>query len=141
MKTAFFPSIFSCTLVQILVPVSVCFLALEVAATQLANPTITASARPFNASFTAVNLFDSGTAEYATATQGAVTTPFTTDVNNGTWVQFDFGTTVTLDRFVMAARQNAVDVVATSRLIISSDPTFDNTDTIFTFNPSGVNGA
>jgi len=107
----------------------------------LPNPTITASARPYNADYTAVNLFDSALAEYATAGQGAVSAPFTTDPNNGTWVQFDFGATVALDRFVMSARQNGADVVGTSRLIVSSDPTFDNSDTIFTFNPSGANGA
>lgn len=114
---------------------------LPVAANQVPNPTITASARPFNASFTAVNLFDSGSLEYATASQGAVTTPFTTDVNNGTWVQFDFGSTVTLNQFVMVTRNNAVDVIGTSRLIVSSDATFDSSDTIFTFSGTGVNAA
>jgi len=110
-------------------------------ADQLPNPAITASARPFNASFTAVNLFDTGTAEYATASQGVVSVPFTTDPNNGTWVEFDFGSTVTFDQFVMTSRLNAVDVIVTSRLIVSADPTFDASDTIFTFNPSGSNGA
>src|SRR5688572_19335204 len=111
------------------------------AADHLPNPTVTTSARPFSASFTAVNLFDSGIAEYATASQGPVTAPFTTDPNNGTWVQFDFGITVTFDRFVMVARANTADVIGTSRLIVSADPTFDTNDTIFTFNPSGSNGA
>src|SRR4026207_277874 len=104
--------------------------ALRVQANQVPNPTITASARPFNASFTAANLFDSSTAEYATLSQGAVTTPFTTDVNNGTWVQFNFGSTVTLNQFVMVTRNNAADVIGTSRLIVSSDATFDSSDTI-----------
>src|SRR5215212_2929544 len=99
--------------------------ALLVHANQVPNPAITASARPFSASFTAANLFDSSTAEYATLSQGAVTTPFTTDVNNGTWVQFDFGATVTLNQFVMVTRNNPADVIGTSRLIVSSDATFD----------------
>src|SRR6185436_14726708 len=67
---------------------------------QLTNPVVTASARPFSAAFNATNLFDSGTAEYASLTQGAVSAPFTTNANDGTWVQFDFGGTVTFDRFV-----------------------------------------
>src|SRR5262245_24136730 len=95
---------------------------------QLPNPTVTASARPFSASFTAANLFDSGTAEYASASQGVVSIPFTTDPNNGTWAEFDFGTTVTFDQFVMTARLNAVDVIVTSKLIVSADPTFDASD-------------
>ncbi len=110
-------------------------------ADQVPNPTVTASARAFNASFTAANLFDAGTAEYATASQGAVSAPFTVDPNNGTWAQFDFGSAVSFDRFIMVARLNAVDVIGTSRLIVSSDPTFDTNDIIFTFNPSGANGA
>src|SRR5687768_5311873 len=116
-------------------------LAAAARADHVPNPAITASARAFSASFPAANVFDTGTAEYATASQGAVSAPFTTDPNNGTWIQFDFGATVTFDRFVMVARLNAVDVIGTSRLIVSADPTFDGTDTIFTFNPSGANGA
>src|SRR5438067_12533617 len=141
MKTALSSPRFTSLLAQSLLLVSTFLVPLELAATQLPNPTITASARPYNADYAAVNLFDSGLAEYATAGQGAVSAPFTTDANNGTWVHFDFGTTVTFDRFVMSARRNGADVVGTSRLIVSSDPTFDNSDTIFTFNPSGVNGA
>jgi hypothetical protein len=65
-------------------------------ADQLPNPTVTASARAFNASFTAPNVLDNNAAtEYASLTQGAVSVPFTTDPNNGTWIQFDFGGTVT----------------------------------------------
>src|SRR5438552_14389183 len=109
MKTALSSPRFNSLLGQSLLLVSTLLLPLELAATQLPNPTITASARPYNADYTSVNLFDSALAEYATAGQGAVTTPFTTDANNGTWVQFDFGATVTLDRFVMAARRNGVD--------------------------------
>jgi hypothetical protein len=115
--------------------------ALRVQANQVPNPTITASARPFSAGFAAANLFDSSTAEYASLSQGAVNSPFTTDANNGTWVQFDFGSTVTLNQFVMVTRNNAADVIGTSRLIVSSDPTFDSSDAIFTFSGTGVNAA
>jgi hypothetical protein len=109
-------------------------------ADQLANPTITASARPFNASFGAANVFDTGTAEYASLTQGAVSVPFTTDPNNGTWIQFDFGSTVTFDTFINSSRANAVDLVGSNRLIVSADPTFDGTDTIVNLAPPGPNG-
>ncbi|HUR47568.1 MAG TPA: hypothetical protein VMZ27_16920, partial [Candidatus Saccharimonadales bacterium] len=113
--------------------------AFSLRADQVPNPTITASARAFNASFTAANLFDTGVAEYATLGQGAVTVPFTTDPNNGTWVQFDFGSTVTFDTFINSGRANAVDLVGSNRLIVSSDPTFDATDTILNFDPPGPN--
>jgi hypothetical protein len=115
--------------------------AFHVAGNQVPNPAVTGSARPFNASFTAANLFDSGLAEYASLSQGAVSIPFTTDPNNGTWAEFDFGGTVTLNEFVMVTRNNAADVIGTSRLIVSADPVFDNSDTIFIFNGTGVNAA
>ena len=111
-------------------------------ADQVPNPTVTASARPFNASFTAANLFDTaGNTEYASLTQGAVSAPFTTDPNNGTWVEMDFGSTVEFDRFVLRTRANGVDVIGQSRLIVSSDPIFDASDRIFPFDPTGANGA
>ena len=110
-------------------------------ADQLPHPSVTASARAFNASFTAANLFDAADAEFASLGQGAVSTPFTTNVTNGTWVELDFGATVEFDRFVMRSRANAVDVVGQSRLIVSDDPTFDDSDRIFAFDPSGSNGA
>lgn len=108
---------------------------------QVPNPTVTAAARPFNASFSAANLFDTANAEFASLGQGAVTVPFTTDPLNGTWVEMDFGSTVEFDRFVLRTRANAVDVIGQSRLIVSDDPTFDDTDRIFTFDPTGSNGA
>lgn len=111
-------------------------------ADQVPNPTVTASARPFNASFTAANLFDTaGNTEYASLTQGAVSAPFTTNPNDGTWVEMDFGSTVEFDRFVLRTRANAVDVIGQSRLIVSSDPVFDSSDRIFTFDPTGANGS
>src|SRR5262245_58351451 len=91
-------------------------------ADQLPSPTVTAAARSFNASSTAPNVLDNNVAtEYATLGQGAVSVPFTTDPNNGTWIHFDFGATVTFDRFVMTARNNAVDIINESRLIVSAD--------------------
>ena len=119
----------------------VCGLTLGLQADQLPNPSVTASARPYNASYTAANLFDALDAEYATLGQAAVSVPFTTDIMDGTWVEMDFGATVEFDRFVMRARNNAVDVVGQSRLIVSDDPAFDDSDRIFTFDPSGSNGA
>lgn len=122
-------------------PVVLAVLSLPTLANHVPNPVITGSATPFNASFTAVNLFDPDREEYATRTQGAVSAPFTTNPNDGTWAEFDFATTVTLNQFVMVARANPFDIVGTSRLIVSTDPVFDNTDTIFTFNGTGFNGS
>jgi hypothetical protein len=116
-------------------------LPVSLVANQVPNPSVTASARPFNASFAAPNLFDSGTAEYACLSQGAVSAPFTTNVTDGTWVEMDFATTVTLNQFVMVTRANAVDVIGTSRLIVRADPVFDSSDSIFTFNNTAANGA
>jgi hypothetical protein len=117
-------------------------LALCLQADQLPNPTVTASARPYSASFTAVNLFDGANAEFATLGQLAISTPFTTNILDGTWVEMDFGAPVEFDRFVMRSRaNNTTDIVTQSRLIVSDDPTFDATDRIFTFEPSGYNGA
>jgi hypothetical protein len=109
-------------------------------ADQLPNPVVTASSRPYNGSYSATNLFDQANAEFASLGQLAVKAPFTTNVTDGTWVEMDFGAPVQFDRFVMLSRANAVDIVQESRLIVSDDPTFDATDRIFTFNPSGSNG-
>ena len=105
------------------------------------NPTVTAAARAFNASFTAANLFDTANAEFATLGQGAVSAPFTTNPNDGTWVEMDFGSTVEFDRFVLKTRENGVDVIGQSRLIVSDDPTFNASDRIFVFDPTGANGS
>jgi hypothetical protein len=112
---------------------------LPAAANHVPNPLITGSATAYDPNYTAVNVFDTGAAEYATRSQGAVSTPFTTNPNDGTWVQFDFATTVTLNQFVMVTRANAADIIGTSRLIVSPDSVFDNSDTIFTFNNTGFN--
>ncbi len=106
----------------------------------LPNPTITAAADPFSPSFVAANVFNSLRTEFATSGNGAGT-PLSSDPNDGTWINFDFGGPVTIDRFVMVSRQNNVDVVAQSRLVFSSDDTFDGADPAVVFDPSGANGA
>ena len=103
----------------------------------LANPTIIGSAGAFNGSYLAENLFDGTPNEYATAGGGAGTA-FST--SNGTWVEMDFGSAVTMDRLTLITRGNAVDAIGVSRLILSNDATFDGSDTIFSFDPTGANG-
>src|SRR6266540_1983866 len=82
---------------------------------QLPNPSVTAAARPFNASFNATNLFDTQNAEFASLGQGVVSAPFTTNVLDGTWVEMDFGSAVQFDRFVLRTRANTADVIGLSR--------------------------
>jgi hypothetical protein len=125
-----------CFQALILLPLTICILA-----EQLPNPAITASARAFSPDYTAANLFDYADQEYATAGQDAISAPFTKNVNDGTWVELDFGQTVEFDRFVMRSRVNPADRVGESRLIVSDDPVFNSSDQIFSFDPSGSNGA
>lgn len=106
----------------------------------LPNPTITAAADPFSPSFVASNVFDSRRNEFATSGNGAGTS-LSTDSNDGTWINFDFGAAVSIDRFVTVSRQNNVDVVGVSRLIFSNDATFDGSDPVVTINATGLNGA
>ncbi len=113
------------------------FAAGPVTASVLPNPTVTSAATAYSAAFQASNLFDSAANEYASLNLGAGAAFSTTA---GTWVQMDFGSPVTMDRFILVSRTNAADIIGTSRLILSNDPTFDSTDTIFSFNPSGFNG-
>ncbi len=108
---------------------------------QLPAPTITAAARSFSSGYNPSNLFDSGDGEYATLGQGAVSESFTQNPNDGTWVEMDFGSTITFDRFIMRSRATATDFVGVSQLIISNDPVFDLSDQISIFNPSGLNGS
>ncbi len=105
-------------------------------ATVLTNPTVTASAAPFSATFSVDKLFDGTVADYASLGGGAGTA-FST--SNGTWAQFDFGAPISMDRLIVVTRANNVDVVGTSRLILSIDGIFDGSDTIFTFDPTGQN--
>ena len=103
----------------------------------LPAPTITASATPFSGSFTAANLFDNNNAtDYASQTRGAGASLSTTA---GTWVHFDFGAPVTMDRILLMTRGNAADIIGNYRLILSQDATFDAADTIFTLGPAGSN--
>lgn len=101
------------------------------------HPTIMAASPGFNGDYTAANLFDGTASEFATAGAGAGT-PLSHA--NGTWVELDFGAPVPMDRMIMATRLNNVDVVGTSRLILSNDPVFEETDTIHVFNPTGDSG-
>lgn len=101
----------------------------------LPSPTITQSATPFSASYVGANLFDSVlTTEYASQSKGAGTAYSTT---LGTWLQFDFGAPVTMDRVLLMTRGNAVDVIGNYRMIFSNDATFDAADTVFTLGPAG----
>jgi len=102
------------------------------------NPAITASATPYSGSFPATNVFDGTMNEYASQGRGAGAAFSTTA---GTWLQFDFGSAVTVDRFIMVARANPDDIIGVSRLIFSADNVFDSSDTIHTFNPSGGNAS
>jgi hypothetical protein len=110
----------------------------------LPDPAITASATAYNGNYAATNLFapyfNYPALEYATKGLGAVTVPLTREATNGTWVEFDFGKTVSFNQFILRTRANAVDVVAEYRLIVSSDPTFDAGDTALTFDRVGHNG-
>src|SRR5262249_34248157 len=110
-------------------------------ADQLPNPAVTASARPFSPDYAAANLFDFADHEYATAGQNAISETLSRNVNDGTWVELDFGQPVEFDRFVMRSRVNPADRVGQSRLLVSNDPAFTASDQIFTFDPSGSNGA
>ena len=100
------------------------------------NPTITNSATAFSASFPAANVFDSTVNEYASQGKGAGAA-FSTSL--GTWLEFDFGAAVTVDRFIMVARANTADIIGSSRLIFSTDATFSAADTVITLTPAGSN--
>lgn len=109
---------------------------------QLENPIITLSADPFSGAYLPENVFDNRAAEFATSGNGAGT-PLSNDPNDGTWLNFDFSNTVTFDTFINRSRSSPLpfDVIVESRLIISDDETFEETDRIVRFNPTGANGA
>lgn len=119
-------------------------LGLTLRADPLPDPAITASATAYNAQYAATNLFapyfNYPALEYATKTQGAVSVPLTRNVNDGTWVEFDFGATVSFNQFILRTRANSVDVVAECRLIVSADPVFDAGDAALTFDHVGHSG-
>lgn len=104
---------------------------------QLSAPVITAAAPGYNGSYVASNLFDSTNSEFATLGGGAGT-PLSQ--SNGTWVELDFGMRVTIDRMILVTRANSADAIGVSRLILSNDSTFEETDTIHVFNNTGSNG-
>jgi hypothetical protein len=103
----------------------------------LSQPAITAAAAGFNSTFGADKLFDGTAAEFATFGGGAGSPLSQAD---GTWVELDFGTAVTMDRMILATRGNNADVVGISRLILSDDPVFEETDTVHVFDPTGTGG-
>lgn len=104
---------------------------------KLSSPTITAASPGFNASYVAGNLFDSTTNDFASQSAGAGT-PLSQA--NGTWVELDFGSAVTMDRMILVTRVSTVDIIGVSRLILSNDSTFEETDTIHVFSNTGSNG-
>jgi hypothetical protein len=79
-------------------------------ATVLSSPAVTAQATPFNASFGGANVFDQGSAEYASQGLGV-----------NTFLEFDFGSAQTIDGFVNVTRNNTADVIGNSRLILDTD--------------------
>ena len=97
----------------------------------LPNPSIIGSATPFNGGYTAGNLFDGNRdSDYASATLGV-----------NTFVDLDFGTPVTMDRFFLMTRFNPVDVVGTANLVLSNNADFSSPLATFSLSPSGSNGA
>jgi len=109
-----------------------------VVADQVPNPTVTSSATPFNSSYSANNLFDTSySSEYASQGKVACSAPL---VNDGTYVEMDFGGTVTFDRFILVTRNNAVDNVLSNRLYVGNSPTHSSSDTVLSFGSAGNNG-
>ncbi|MCP5536213.1 MAG: discoidin domain-containing protein [Akkermansiaceae bacterium] len=121
----------------------VCFGVMQIGlqAAIVSNPTVTGSATAYNGSYAVGNLFDNSfNGEYATQGGGAGDA-FSTNPSNGTWVEMNFGGTVSADRFALVTRKNTNDVIGESRLILSNDNVFDGTDTIITINPTGNNAS
>lgn len=96
-------------------------------------------AQAFNASFVAGDLFDGARGTDCASQGGGAGDPFST--TNGTWIEFDFGSAVTMDRMVVISRNNTAGIIGTSRLIFSNDATFDSSDTIFTVGAHGNAGS
>lgn len=109
-------------------------------ATILPNPTIINSSQAFpgsSPSYAASNVFDNTTTEYASNGKGVGS-----DIvpGSGTFIEFDFGVPTTMNRLAFVCRNNGTDVIASSRLIFSTDATFTpGTDPTFTFGPMGSN--
>jgi hypothetical protein len=103
----------------------------------LGNPVITQSAPAFSGSYLATNVFDDRETDYASQSRGFGPSLSTTQ---GTFLEFDFGSAVTINRFVNVTRRNDVDVIFTERLIFSNDPVFDLSDPFVDLSPVGQNG-
>ena len=117
-------------------PRLLCFAAAACAASTahgviLSNPTVMGSAPAFSGAYVAANLFDGNRdTDYASAGQGA-----------NTFVDVDFGSAVTMDRFFLMTRFNNVDVVGTANLILSNNADFSSPLATIAINPSGQNGS
>jgi hypothetical protein len=103
----------------------------------LSNPVITQSAPAFSGEYLPTNVFNDREGEYASQSRGFGPSLSTTE---GTFLEFDFGNAVTIDRFVNVTRRNTVDVIFTERLIFSNDPIFDLADPFIDLSPVGQNG-
>lgn len=95
----------------------------RVEAAFLTNPTITANATQFNASFPASNVFNGNELQYASQTLGA-----------NTFIDFDFGAPTAIDALDIINRPGTADAVTSFNLIFSDDATFDGSDPIVTIN-------
>jgi hypothetical protein len=81
----------------------------------LANPAITNSSTAFNGDYSADRAFDGNPESSEYATQG---------IGAGAFMEFDFGSAVTMDRFIHINR--AGDVINTSTLILSNNSDFSS---------------
>lgn len=97
----------------------------------LASPTITDSANAYSTSYIADHLFDGNpSTEYSSASQGPVTSWLSNNPSHGTWIEFDFGTTVDIDGFRHQDRAENADWTGNSRLIFSDDTIFTASDAV-----------
>ena len=104
----------------------------------LASPDILGGSYPYSINFSISNLTDGHTdTEYASASQGPVTNAFSQNPSHGTWVEFDFGSTVQLDGLRFLDRQSSQDWIGESRLIFSADAQFDSSDSILSLQHYG----
>ncbi len=85
----------------------------------IASPTAIGSATPFNASLTAPNAFNGNSNEYASQGLGV-----------NTFIEMNFGSTVTFDRVILVNRNSTApgDRVSQSTFTFSNDSIFDSGD-------------
>ncbi|MBC8371076.1 MAG: hypothetical protein H8E25_13840 [Planctomycetes bacterium] len=75
------------------------------------------------------NLFDNDISSvFSSDDQGVVSSNFTTDPADGTWLEFDFGSTTTFDGIRHLDHDSSRLWIATSMLYFSQDTIFDNSD-------------